>query len=63
MSTAELIKAKPKGRPSNKPDSTWLLTLYQGATAAELAKQYNVSRSTIFAWIKEAREELSKSED
>ena len=61
MSIEELTKAKPKGRPSNKPDSKWLLGLYQSTTATELAKQFNVSRSTLYAWIKEAREELNKS--
>lgn len=59
MSIQELVKPKAKGRPSNRPDNTWLLTLYQNTTATALAEQFKVSRSTIYAWIKEAREELS----
>lgn len=60
MSIEELTKPKAKGRPSNRPDNTWLLTLYQNTTATELAKQFKVGRSTIYAWIKEAREELTE---
>ena len=59
VNVTDLIKSKAKGRPSKRPDSVWLLTLYQSSTAEQLAKEFKVSRSTIFAWVKEAKEELT----
>lgn len=58
MSINELVKPKAKGRKSKKPDNTMLLTLYQCQTAKELAEEYGVAESTMYAWIKEAREAL-----
>ena len=60
MTVAQLIAPKKKGRPTapNRPNAEWLLTMYQSATATELAKEYKVSKQTIYTWIREAREEL-----
>lgn len=54
------IKKKKAGRPTRRPTIEQLAMLYEMSTAADIAKEYEVSVATVRGWIRKARIEANK---
>ena len=56
------IPNKKSGRPSNRPDPEYLLTLYEKYTAPQIAEMFHVSESTVRSWVSRLRKEYARDE-
>ena len=56
------IPKKKNGRPTKRPDTDYLINLYEHYTATEIASMYGVAESTVRSWISRLRKEYAQDE-
>ena len=57
------IPKKKSGRPTNRPNPEYLLTLYtRKSTAPQIADMFGVSESTVRSWVSRLRKEYERDE-